>query len=99
MWNRLIEILFALAHPACWLSQGRYSAEWDKELNRLLECDRFIKIDKFNATIGSVRVWIANHPYASFVMEGMNVRPKRMTVYKAHKKLVREYFEQRREAE
>ena len=94
MLNRLIEILFALAHPACWLSQGEYCAEWDKELNRLLECDRFIEIDRFYATIGGIKVWVANHPYASFVPEKMGVRPKRITVYKAHKKLAREYFEQ-----
>ena len=56
------------------LSQSRYSAEWDRRLNDLIDQHgRTAKVDYYTATLGSVEVWIANELYA-FGHEGLNGR-------------------------
>ncbi len=78
-----------------------YSAEWDAKLNKLLDTHSFTKIDKYRASLGDTRVWIANHPYASFLpcVEGrgdwgvaIEIRPSRATIARAHLKLDHDRF-------
>lgn len=66
---------------------------WDKKLNELLDNNKFVKRDKYTVELGDTNLWVSNHPYASFTLYDRKrgtvgeVRPKRMTIYKAWKKL------------
>jgi len=88
------DIVFLICHPS-FLSMIRpYSKEWDELLNSLIEKHYFKEIDEIEATIDGVRVWIANHPHGSFTVLDRAldriVRPSRRTIYKAHKKLLKD---------
>jgi hypothetical protein len=67
-----------------------YNSVWDAKLNELMRTERFTNLDSFTAQLGSRKVWVANHPYASFKPPHIDIRPSRMTIYNAHKKLMRE---------
>jgi hypothetical protein len=77
-----------LTTPSCWLQNYPYSGGWDLHLNRLMTTDRFTGITHHYAKIGGCLVWVANHPYASFKLEGHDVRPSRGTILRAKNKLV-----------
>ncbi len=71
-----------------------YSREWDNELVRLMNNNKFTEINIYHAKIGGKRFWIANHPYASFtISQNINpfdhttIRPNRWTIHMARKKL------------
>ncbi|WP_343463527.1 hypothetical protein [Pantoea sp.] len=60
-----------LAHPIMVVTFGyqeRYSAIWDKELNRLMDSDRNPEIDRYTAKFrvdgGEYEVWISNRYYS-----------------------------------
>jgi hypothetical protein len=90
----LLRVLFT---PSCWMQNEPYSEQWDIKLNKLMECYSFTDVTKHTAKLGNFNLWIENYPYASFVpYPFINVRPRRITVLKAHDKLV---FEQLLERE
>lgn len=64
---------------------GQYSPSLDKELNELMRTNQFEYIDHYEAKIGNKRVWIANHPYASFTKTSGDGRPSRLTIVKARR--------------
>lgn len=84
----LLAAFRVLTTPSCWLQNYPYSPEWDKELNRLMASQRFENVDKYTATLGRHEVWISNHPYASFTLRNLGVRPKRSTILRAQRKLI-----------
>lgn len=89
-----------ILNPACWIQNDGYSGTWDEELNRLMKGERFVKtITRYHATIGGHLVWISNHPYSSFTTDefGSTVRPRRLTILRAHKKLMRDFIRQTKE--
>jgi hypothetical protein len=88
--NRLLDAFWVLLHPAYWLQNHSYSAEWDEELTRLMESETFREYDGYEAKLGKHRVWVTNHPYASFVLQPMQVRPRRSTINRAHQKMMRD---------
>lgn len=90
--NFIISLKFILK-PQYWIMNYNYSKEWDIELNRLLELHTFRLISSYRATLGDTEIWIANHPYASFVIHGNVrpiVRPSRLTIERTHKKLLQD---------
>lgn len=63
-----------------------YSKQWDDALNKLIDDGvPFVNIDDYYADIGTNRVWISNHPYASFTIFGYpnRVRASRVTQARA----------------
>lgn len=76
---------------------GRYSEEWDKKLNELMETKKFQFIDRFTAKLGNFEIWVSNHPYGSFApyfKGNCDMLPKRSTALLAHKKMVKDVCEQ-----
>ncbi len=92
----IIENLEILLTPSIWVRPYTYSALWDAKLNHLMDYGEFVIIDTFEATIGGVKVWIANHPYASFMPSSSFIHPKRSTSLKAMKKLKADYLAQQK---
>lgn len=86
------ELLSVLLTPMCWVQNYPYSVEWDLELNKRMAEDRFVRRSDCTAMIGHHTVWIANHPYASFTNQELSVRPSRMTILKAHRKLLADFL-------
>lgn len=86
----MIEILKVIFSPSYWLMNYNYSKVWDEKLNELLEKNNFTDIGEYDATIWEYKVWISNHPYASFRCN--NVRPSRRTIMKARVKLEESIF-------
>ena len=81
-----------------------YSKEWDDALNKEMESNEFIILDRYTAQIGKYVVWIANQPYGSFnpyrpFGHGtIAIRPSRLTVEKAYRRISREIERQRQES-
>ena len=46
------------------LHQQKYSAEWDKKLNELLDREDECKIGEYTLTIGDCEIWVANRWYS-----------------------------------
>lgn len=86
----LLAAFWVLLHPNYWLQNHPYSPEWDEELNRLIATETFTEYDGYTAKLGKHLVWVANHPYASMTIRYLEVRPRRRTIYLAHRKLVRD---------
>ncbi len=88
----LREFLRVLFTPGCWMQMYSYSDAWERRLSWMLEHDRhFTLIDAHHATIDDVRLWIANHPYASFHPLSLpKCRARRITILKAHDRLMQD---------
>ncbi len=93
--DAVVSWLFIFFHPSYWIMINPYSREWDNELVRLMDNFKFTEINGYHATIGDKRIWIANHPYASFTLfqdtnpfEPKESRPSRRVLYIARKKLL-----------
>jgi hypothetical protein len=72
--------------------QNPYDKEWDDKLKRLLKNCNFTNIGAHSAILGNSKIWISNHPYASFTdyetpFSTGSMRPSRLTILKANKKL------------
>ena len=86
-------LIKVLTTPLCWLQNYEYSRELDIEINRLLDSgETFKDITGYEATLGDLRLWVENHPYASFTI--MRARPSRATILRAMDKLVVDMMEQ-----
>jgi hypothetical protein len=86
-------LLRVLTTPSCWLQNNSYSRQWDRRLKELMATHRFVRTSRHTAMLGDVLIWIANHPYASFSPYGdreMEIRPSRLTIFRAHDKLMRD---------
>lgn len=86
-------IIRILATPSCWIRNHKVDLVWDMKLNQLLDKYDFTDITEHTVTLGSTRVWIKNHPYASFspyspAAGTVSVLPTRETAFRAHDKLV-----------
>ena len=93
----MIDFLRVLRTPRCWLQNELYSAQWEKRLGQLAMDNNFVREGGHIARLDTTRIWISNHPYASFVpiIEGtvctkLPVRPRRATILKAMDKLVKD---------
>ena len=87
--KKLAEIFFVLTHPSYWLMNHTYSKEWEDVLMREVDLHGFVMVDRFEAKVGKLRVWIENHPYASFYQKnGIQVRPSRFNIKKLHDRLI-----------
>lgn len=89
----LIQVLLT---PRCWGRVGRYSKEWDRQLRVNMMLFKFEPLIPYRAVsqLGTLNVWICNHPYASFSedkTEYLQVTivplPSRRTALMAWKKL------------
>lgn len=94
--NRFILNLQFIFRPSYWCMLYPYSKEWDRKLNKLLDEERFKEISFCTAVLGTQKIWIANHPYASFTPYGIydriEVRSSRLTIKRARKKLLNDMF-------
>ena len=77
--------------PHYWILNNSYSYIWDMKLNILLKKSKFTNIIRYTAYLGKTKIWIANHPYASFTPYHPNTtnygRPSRHTIHNAKKQL------------
>lgn len=93
MFDNILLNLAIVFRPKYWITNHGYNEVWDRELNRLLdEHIIFTNVSEHTAYLGNVCIWIANHPYASFVPYSRHsINPKyrasRKTVYRAYKRL------------
>lgn len=71
--------------PNYWIMNKSYSPNLDRELNELMRTNLFEYIDQCEAKIGNKRIWIANHPYASFTNINCDGRPSRLTILRARR--------------
>lgn len=55
-WYRIFPIYWLQNSPTCW--------NWDTELNRLMDEGGITDLTNYIATIGDVKIWIRNYPYA-----------------------------------
>ena len=72
-----------------------YSAPWDRKLNYLMSKHKFVFDGRSTARLGDIILWVDNHPCASFSPYGpvnLRVRPSRLTIEKAHEKLMEDMF-------
>ena len=93
-WRKFILVIsdwiVALLHPSTWIQVEHYSAEWDAELKRLMRTERFVFVDPYRSKIGNHILWTENHPYGSFVVCRLGVRPRRATILRAEEKRIRD---------
>lgn len=85
-WQKIIHFIFVIriSLPDYWPAIGQYDPDWDAELLELIQIYRFVPIDKYQATLGQNIIWVRNHPYGSFTLDGHSkYRPKRLTKFKA----------------
>lgn len=89
--KKLYWFFFFLFKPSYWVMNYRYSKEWDEKINDLMNKHKFEK-NHMTANLGDTKIWVVNHPYASFVpyQNTYNIRPSRKTIYLAHKKLLKD---------
>ena len=80
------DFMRVLLTPRCWLQNDRYSPLWDAKLNELMERHHFKpEHTRHYAMLGTAKVWVSNHPYASFTYG--KLRPRRITILRAMDKL------------
>lgn len=87
--------LIFILMPHYWLMNERYSKLWDDKLNNLMDEYEFkIESQGYIATLGTHRIWICNYPYSCFELlkddsycSGFGLRPSRLTILRAWKKL------------
>lgn len=85
----IADALSALLSRSTWIQVHPYSQEWNAELTWLLDNGyRPSRKSHYIAEIGGYSVWIANHPYGSFSIDG--VRPRRATILRAWEAMTRE---------
>jgi len=99
-----IKSLKYLFKPDFWIMIFPYSEEWDYELTRAMDKYSFRLIyyldgktvDKHRAQVGPHFVWVKNYPYGVFspakrtLVKLEEVRPSRLTIERAYKKLKKE---------
>lgn len=90
----ILDPLWILVHPSYWMQNESYNAEWDKELNELMDAGSDVDVtDSFGYTIMLNKriIWIANHPYASArpmeKFRTLRIRPARTTIRRLEKYL------------
>ena len=101
--NRKIKnILFTICHPSYWIMNHEYSEVWDTLLRKQAEEQYFTPEEdddpylSYTVKLGSLRLWVANHPYASFTQPPFDmigcrrIRPSRLTIYQLHKKMIQD---------
>jgi hypothetical protein len=94
MFN-FIENFLLCFHPKYWIMNKSYNKAWDKELEDALSKYKFEhvyyyasnEIGMCEVMLGPHKLWVANHPYGSFIDINKNVRASRRVVRKAGKML------------
>jgi hypothetical protein len=81
--------------PHYWfMNDDEYSESWDKELNSLLDNNKFVYQSEYTAMLGNSLIWVGNYPYSCFqpyyYYQSAKFRPSRSTILKAKKKLDKE---------
>jgi hypothetical protein len=88
--------------PSCWMLNYPFDARWDTLLKGALIEHSFRPVyyflsneeDPHHVYLGPYKLWVTNHPYASFVpAKGPQVRASRITILEAHDKWVRDSLE------
>lgn len=98
MNRKLKNILFTICHPSYWIMGYEYSELWDTMLRKRAEGHYFTPEEddvyiSYTVKLGSLRLWVANHPFASFTLPRLgvcNTRPSRLTIYELHKKMTKD---------
>lgn len=80
----VLNLLF-IFRPDYWLMNNRFNKEWDDELKSLLDNYSFRNTGGHYADLGDTKIWVSNHPYASFTKDGNDKRPSRLTIWRAKK--------------
>ncbi len=89
------DIVFTVFHPSYWLMNEPFSESWDEVLNKLLEKYAFEPCCERTVKLNGIRIWVANHPFASMTPYGQTMpsfRPKRRTIARAFRKMQSDIF-------
>ena len=83
--------LFALFHPSYWTMLNDYDKDYDTLLINMIKSNTFSNGDEHTVDLGPMKLWIANHPYGSFVVWNdtkgkLKCRASRLTIHKAYRK-------------
>ena len=71
-----------------------YCEHLDRLLVNLADKNKFTNFGEFTVELGGKTLWIANHPYASFILYpriGVELRPSRRTIEMLSNKLSRDW--------
>jgi hypothetical protein len=86
-----------LTSPSRWICNESYCKQWDKKLNELMQNNKFILVNNYEAKLGEYKIWIENDPYASFTVCDYNFksryRASRLTILRAGRKLNNDILE------
>jgi hypothetical protein len=83
-------LLRILSTPSCWIRNHSTDKTWDLILRQAMAKHKFEPVTQYTAKLGDLIVWVRNHPYCSFHPEGMEVLPRRSTVFEAQAKYLRD---------
>ena len=67
IWKRLLDLLFVLVHPGCWLSNEDADPYWDAKLNEMLDNPKFESVrfgGFYTVKLHGVEIWTSNFPYS-----------------------------------
>lgn len=90
--KKIIKNLRFLFMPSYWIMNNQYDKRVDTLINDLMDVYYFASVGTHTAKLGDVTIWITHHPYASFCIHNVpeleNLRPSRLTIYRAKRKLI-----------
>lgn len=77
-------------HPSYWVMNYSYSRTLDKFfLSGISEGELFTEISRYHAEFKGQKIWISNHPYSSFTIDAMEIRPSVTTINKLEQLLTK----------
>lgn len=79
-----------------WIMNYPYSRIWNDTLKEKMKTEKFKRLSAHTAILGNLKIWTSNYPYASFThRQGwLNVRPSRMTIIRANRKMEEDLMEE-----
>lgn len=88
-WKWLLNFLFVLVRPNCWMANHGVDLYWDGLLNEMLDNPKFEAVrfgGQYTVKLNGYEIWISNFPYAygrPYTKNGpINFLPRRRTRYR-----------------
>ena len=92
----LKDFIFAVFHPTYWLMNNSYDRAFDQFLRELMSTTKFKAKNAHCVQLGPMDLWVANHPYGSFVVytngRAHNYRASRRTIQFAQTRMLKDIY-------
>ena len=90
------DFIFAVFHPTYWVMSTSYDRGFDQFLRELMNSNKFEPKSAHSVVLGPMELWVANHPYSSFVIyvngRAFNYRASRRTIQLAQTTMLRDIY-------